>query len=97
MTELAEALQYLFTIQRSLFTAQNYFNSWWVILDIALASLLIYELLVLVRDSRFGQMILSGVLIVGLFFLSSWLERDVIDWLIWTLTLTCLLLRLYSL
>ena len=86
MTELAEALQYLFTIQRSLFTIQNYINSWWVVLDIALASLLIYELLVLVRDSRFGQMILSGVLIVGLFFLSSWLERDVIDWLIWTLT-----------
>ena len=69
MTELAEALQYLFTIQRYLLTIQNYINSWWVVLDIALASLLIYELLVLVRDSRFGQMILSGVLI--------WLEaRD---------------------
>jgi diadenylate cyclase len=86
MTELAETLQYLFTIQRYLFTIQNYINSWWVVLDIALASLLIYELLVLVRDSRFGQMILSGVLIVGLFFLSNWLERNIVDWLIWNLT-----------
>jgi DNA integrity scanning protein DisA with diadenylate cyclase activity len=40
--------------------------SWWDLLDIALVSILIYELLLLIRGTRAAQMALSGLFIIGL-------------------------------
>ena len=52
-------------------------SSWWDLLDIALVSFLIYELLLLIRGTRAVQMALSGGFLIGLFFLSRWLAaRD---------------------
>ena len=44
--------------------------SWWDLLDIALVSFLIYELLLLIRGTRAVQMALSGGFLIGLFFVS---------------------------
>lgn len=56
--------------------------SWWDALDIALVSVLIYELLVLIRGTRAVQMALSGGFLIGLFFLSRFLELETINWVI---------------
>lgn len=55
---------------------------WWDLLDIAIVSLLIYELLVLIKGTRAMQMALSAGFIVGLFFLSQWLQLETVNWLI---------------
>ena len=44
--------------------------SWSDLLDIGLVSILIYELLLLIRGTRAAQMALSGGFIIGLYFLS---------------------------
>jgi diadenylate cyclase len=56
--------------------------SWWDLLDIALVAVLVYELLVLIRGTRAVQMALSGGFLIGLFFLSRWLELETVNWVI---------------
>ena len=56
--------------------------SWRDLLDIALVSFLIYELLLLIRGTRAVQMALSGGFLIGLFFLSDWLQLETVNWLI---------------
>src|SRR5699024_9639747 len=56
--------------------------SWWDVLDIALVSILIYELLLLIRGTRAAQMALSGLFIIGLYFLSRWLQLETVNWVI---------------
>jgi len=56
--------------------------AWWDLLDIALVSVLVYELLLLIRGTRAVQMALSGGFIIGLFFLSEWLELETVNWVI---------------
>jgi diadenylate cyclase len=56
--------------------------SWWDLLDIGLVSILIYELLLLIRGTRAAQMALSGGFIIGLFFLSRWLQLETVNWVI---------------
>ena len=56
--------------------------SWRDVLDIALVSFLIYELLLLIRGTRAVQMALSGGFLIGLFFLSEWLQLETVNWLI---------------
>lgn len=56
--------------------------AWWDLLDIAIVSVLIYELLLLIRGTRAVQMALSGGFIIGLFFLSRWLELETVNWVI---------------
>lgn len=56
--------------------------SWWDVLDIAMVSVLIYELLVLIRGTRAVQMALSGGFLIGLYFLSRWLELETVNWVI---------------
>jgi diadenylate cyclase len=56
--------------------------SWWDLLDIALVSFLIYELLLLIRGTRAVQMALSGGFLLGLFFLSEWLQLETVNWAI---------------
>jgi diadenylate cyclase len=56
--------------------------SWRDVLDIALVSFLIYELLLLIRGTRAVQMALSGGFLIGVFFLSEWLQLETVNWLI---------------
>jgi len=56
--------------------------SWWDLLDIALVSFLMYELLLLIRGTRAVQMALSGLSLLGLFFVSRWLQLETVNWVI---------------
>src|SRR5688500_1061454 len=56
--------------------------AWWDLLDIAIVSVLIYELLLLIRGTRAVQMALSGGFLIGLFFLSRWLQLETVNWVI---------------
>ena len=55
---------------------------WWDLLDIAIVSFLIYGLLRLISGTRAVQMALSGGFLIGLFFLSQWLELEMVNWAI---------------
>jgi diadenylate cyclase len=56
--------------------------SWWDLLDVALVSILIYELLLLIRGTRAMQMALSGGFLIALFFISQWLDLETVNWVI---------------
>jgi diadenylate cyclase len=56
--------------------------SWWDVLDIVLVSILIYEVLLFIRGTRAVQMALTGGFIIGLFFLSQWLQLETVNWII---------------
>lgn len=56
--------------------------AWWDALDIAIVSFLIYELLLLIRGTRAVQMALSGGFLIGLFFVSRWLQLETVNWVI---------------
>ncbi|MGH9347192.1 MAG: diadenylate cyclase CdaA [Vicinamibacterales bacterium] len=55
---------------------------WWDVLDIAIVSVLVYELLLLIRGTRAVQMAVGGGFLIGLFFLSRWLHLETVNWLI---------------
>ena len=55
---------------------------WWDVLDIAIMSVLVYELLLFIKGTRAVQMALSGGFLIGLFFLSRWLELETVNWVI---------------
>jgi diadenylate cyclase len=56
--------------------------AWYDVLDVAIVSIMIYELLLLIRGTRAVQMALSGGFLIGLFFLSRWLHLETVNWLI---------------
>ena len=56
--------------------------AWWDILDIAIVSGLVYELLLFIKGTRAVQMALSGGFLIGLFFLSRWLQLETVNWVI---------------
>ncbi len=56
--------------------------AWWDILDIAIVSVLVYELLLFIKGTRAVQMALSGGFLIGLFFLSRWLQLETVNWVI---------------
>ena len=56
--------------------------SWWDVVDIALVSILIYELLLLIRGTRAVQMALSAGFLIGLFFVSRWFDLESVNWVI---------------
>ena len=56
--------------------------SWSDLLDIGLVAILVYELLLLIRGTRAAQMALSGGFIIGLYFLSRWLQLETVNWVI---------------
>jgi diadenylate cyclase len=56
--------------------------SWWDLLDVTLVSILIYELLLLIRGTRAMQMALSGGFLIALFFISQWLDLETVNWVI---------------
>lgn len=56
--------------------------AWWDIIDIALVSFLVYELLLLIRGTRAVQMALSGGFLIGLYFVSQYLQLETVNWVI---------------
>jgi diadenylate cyclase len=55
---------------------------WWDIADILVVSILIYELLKLIRGTRAVQMAVGGALLGGLFYGSRGLHLETVNWLI---------------
>jgi diadenylate cyclase len=56
--------------------------TWWDVLDILIVSILVYELLKLIRGTRAVQMAVGIAAIVGLFYLSTGLQLETLNWLI---------------
>src|SRR5881397_1309455 len=56
--------------------------SWWDLVDILVVSVLIYELLKLIRGTRAVQMALGGGVLVALFYVSRWGHLETVNWLI---------------
>lgn len=55
---------------------------WWDLLDILVVSVLIYEVLKLIRGTRAAQMVIGGGVLVALFYGSRWGHLDTVNWLI---------------
>jgi diadenylate cyclase len=55
---------------------------WWDLLDIAIVSILIYQLLLLIRGTRAVQMALTAGFLIALFFVSGWLQLEMVNWVI---------------
>lgn len=55
---------------------------WWDLLDILVVSLIIYEILKLIRGTRAVQMALGGGVFVALFYGSRWSHLETVNWLI---------------
>ena len=58
---------------------------WWDIADILVVSVLIYEVLKLIRGTRAVQMALGGGFLVALFYTSRWGRLETVNWLIRTM------------
>lgn len=56
--------------------------SWWDVLDVAIVSVLVYEVLKLIRGTRAAQMAVALGAIGGLFYLSQALNLETVNWLI---------------
>ncbi|HQZ40515.1 MAG TPA: diadenylate cyclase CdaA [Vicinamibacterales bacterium] len=56
--------------------------TWWDLLDIAIVSVVVYELLKLIRGTRAVQMAIGIALVVGLFYMSLGLQLETLNWLI---------------
>ena len=55
---------------------------WWDLADILVVSVLIYEVLKLIRGTRAVQMALGGGVLVALFYGSRWGHLETVNWLI---------------
>jgi diadenylate cyclase len=55
---------------------------WWDLVDILVVSILIYEVLKLIRGTRAVQMAIGGGVLVALFYGSRWAHLDTVHWLI---------------
>src|SRR5881296_3540074 len=55
---------------------------WWDLVDILVVSVLIYEVLKLIRGTRAVQMALGGGFLVALFYGSRWGHLETVNWLI---------------
>src|SRR5919197_2702386 len=55
---------------------------WWDLADIIVVSLIIYEVLKLIRGTRAVQMALGGSVLVALFYGSRWGHLETVNWLI---------------
>src|SRR6184192_1009700 len=55
---------------------------WWDLVDILVVSLLIYEVLKLIRGTRAVQMAVGGAFLVALFYGSRWGHLETVNWLI---------------
>src|SRR5262249_61636804 len=55
---------------------------WWDIADILVVSVLIYEVLKLIRGTRAMQMAVGAAVLVAMFYGSRWGRLDTLNWLI---------------
>jgi diadenylate cyclase len=55
---------------------------WWDLVDILVVSLIVYEVLKLIRGTRAVQMALGAAVFVGLFYASQWAHLETVNWLI---------------
>jgi diadenylate cyclase len=55
---------------------------WWDLLDIIVVSVLVYEVLKLIRGTRAVQMAIGGAFFVALFYGSRWAHLETVNWLI---------------
>jgi diadenylate cyclase len=55
---------------------------WWDLVDILVVSILVYEVLKLIRGTRAVQMALGGGVLVALFYGSRWGHLETVNWLI---------------
>jgi diadenylate cyclase len=56
--------------------------TWWDLVDIVVVSILIYEVLKLIRGTRAVQMALGAGVLVALFYGSQWAHLETTNWLI---------------
>ncbi|MCC7125453.1 MAG: TIGR00159 family protein [Acidobacteria bacterium] len=56
--------------------------TWWDLLDIAIVSVVVYELLKLIRGTRAVQMAIGIAVVVGLFYMSLGMQLETLNWLI---------------
>ncbi|MFP5379357.1 MAG: diadenylate cyclase CdaA [Vicinamibacteria bacterium] len=56
--------------------------TWWDLLDIMIVSVVVYELLKLIRGTHAVQMAIGITLVAGLFFVSRTLQLETVNWLI---------------
>lgn len=56
--------------------------TWWDILDIAILSVAIYEILKAIRGTRAVQMAVGSALLALIFYISRWGHLQTVDWLI---------------
>jgi diadenylate cyclase len=56
--------------------------TWWDLIDILIVSILLYELLKLIRGTRAVQMAVGIAAVVGLFYISTGLQLETLNWLI---------------
>jgi len=55
---------------------------WWDLVDILVVSILIYEVLKLIRGTRAVQMALGAGVLVALFYGSQWAHLDTVNWVV---------------
>src|ERR1700674_3319841 len=55
---------------------------WWDIADILVVSILVYEVLKLIRGTRAMQMALGGGVLIALFYGSRWAQLETVNWLV---------------
>ncbi len=55
---------------------------WWDLVDILVVSVLVYEVLKLIRGTRAVQMALGGSVLVALFYGSQWAHLDTVNWVV---------------
>jgi diadenylate cyclase len=55
---------------------------WWDLADILVVSILVYEVLKLIRGTRAVQMAVGGLFLVALFYGSRWGHLETVNWLI---------------
>jgi diadenylate cyclase len=56
--------------------------NWWDLADIVVVSLVVYEVLKLIRGTRAVQMAIGGGVFVALFYASRWSQLETVNWLI---------------
>ncbi len=55
---------------------------WWDLADILVVSILIYELLKLIRGTRAVQMAVGAAFLAAIFYGSRWIHLDTVNWLV---------------
>jgi diadenylate cyclase len=56
--------------------------TWWDIIDITIVSIVVYEVLKLIRGTHAVQMAMGIAVLVGMFYLSRGLQLETLNWLI---------------